>query len=109
MSIIRIMLLYGCEAWSILAYCHKKRVQILQKKCLKIIFDAPRYTWISELHDVAEILYISELSDSHVHKMCNNISVHENPLVRAMGHFNQRRAKRRNIFLGVHPDNTGIT
>ena len=86
----------------------KKRVQILQNKCLKIIFDAPRYTRISELHDVAKIPYIAEVLDGHVQKICN-ISVHENPLVQAMGHFNQRRAKHRNIFLGVHPDNSGIT
>ena len=50
MAIIRSMLLYGCEAWSILAKCHKNRVQIMQNKCLKIIFDAPRYTRISDLH-----------------------------------------------------------
>ena len=109
MAVIRSMLLYGCEAWSILAQCHKKRVQILQNKCLKIIFDAPRYTRITELHNVAEIPYIADLLDNHVQKMCNTISLHENPLVKAMGHFNQRRAKHRNIFLGVQPDNTGIT
>ena len=108
MSIIRNMLLYGCEAWSILAHCHKKRVQILQNNWLKIIFHAPRYTRISELHDEAEIPYIAELLDDYVQKMCNNISVHENPLVQAMGHFNQRRLKHRNIFLGVQPENSGI-
>ena len=102
-------MLYGCEAWCILTHCHKSRVQILQNMCLKIIFDAPRYTRISELHDVAEILYIAEILDDYMQKMCNNISIHENPLVQAMGHFNQRRAKHRNIFLGVQPANTGIT
>ena len=60
MSIIRSMLLYSCEAWCILAHCHKIRVQVLQNKYLKIIFDAPRYTRIYELHDVAEIPYIAE-------------------------------------------------
>ena len=62
------------------------------------------YTRISELHDVDEIPYIGELVDSLVRRMCNNISVHENPLIRAM-----RRAKHRNIFLGVQQENTGIT
>ena len=82
----------------------KKRVHILQNKCLKIIFDAPRYTRISDLHDVARMPYIAELLDSHVQKMYNSTLTHENPLVRAMGHFNQQRAKHRNIFLGVLPD-----
>ena len=57
---------YGCEAWSILAHCHKKRDQILQNKCLKLIYDVPRYRRISELHGVAEIPYNAELLDDHV-------------------------------------------
>ena len=109
MSIIRSMLLYGCEAWSILAQCNKKRVQILQNKCLKIIFTAPRYTGISDLHDVARMPYIAELLDSHDQKMFNFSLTHENPLVRAMGHFNQQRAKHRSIFFGVLEDDTGDT
>ena len=109
MSIIRSMLLYGCEAWSILPQCNKKRVKIMQNKCLKIIFDAPRYTRMSDLHDVAQMPYIAELLDSYVHKMYTTSLTHENPLVQAMGHYNQQRAKHRNIFLGVQPDNTGIT
>ena len=106
MSIIRSNLLYGCEAWRILAQCHKKRVQILQNKCLKIIFDAPRYTRISDLHNVAQMPYIAELLDSYVHKMYTASQTHENPLVQAMGHFNQQRATHRNIFLGVQPEDT---
>ena len=98
MAIIRSMLLYGCEAWSILAKCHKKRVQIMQNKCLKIIFDAPRYTRISDLHKLANLPYIEELLDHHVQRMYNVISSHENPLVRSMGHFSQWRAIYQNIF-----------
>ena len=51
MAIIRSMLLYGCEAWSILADTHKRRFQVMQKKCLRIIFNAPRYTRNSDLHN----------------------------------------------------------
>ena len=101
MSIIRSMLLYGCEAWSILANCHKKKFQIIQNKCLKIIWQAPRYTRISELHNVANLPYIDEVLDQKVQKMFEIILGHENPLVQSMGHFNQRRAIHRNIFQGV--------
>ena len=76
-AIIRSMLLYGCEAWSILAKCHKKQVQIMQNKCLKIIFNAPRYTRISDLHKLANLPYNDELLDHHVHRMYNVISSHE--------------------------------
>ena len=65
---IRSMLIYGCEAWSILASCHKKKIQILQNKCFKIILQAPRYTRISELHDVAALPYIDELLEYRVKK-----------------------------------------
>ena len=100
MAIIRSMLLYGCEAWSILAQRHKKRVQILHNKCLKIIFYAPRYTRI--------LSSMTWLKYPILQNYWMIIPVNENPLVQAMEHFNQRRAKHRNIFLGVQPDNTGI-
>ena len=67
------------------------------------------YTRLCELNDVAAIPYIAELLVGRVQKMCYNISVHESPLVRAIWHSNQRRAKHRNIFLGVEQENTGIT
>ena len=67
-SIIRSMSLYECEAWSILAKCHRNRIQILQNKCLKIIFDAPRYARITQLHEVANLPYIDELMEYNVQK-----------------------------------------
>ena len=63
---IRSILTYGCKAWSILASCYKNKIQILQNKCLKIIFQAPRYTRISELHDVAALSYFDELLEYRV-------------------------------------------
>ena len=86
MAVIRSMLLYGCEAWSILANTHKKRFQIMQNKCLRIIFNAPRYTRNSDLHNFADLPYIEDLIENHVHKMYKIILTHENPLVREMGH-----------------------
>ena len=97
-ALVRSMLLYGCEAWSILAKCRKRKIQIFQNKCLKIILQAPRYTRISELHDMANLPYIDELLEDRVHKMFQSISTHDNPIVRTMGHLNQWRAKHRNIF-----------
>ena len=93
------MLLYGCEAWSILAKCHKKRAQVLQNKCLKIIFNAPRYTSISELHDVAALPYIDEILEDRVSKMYQLIT--ENSMIRTMGQSCQWRAKHRNIFTEI--------
>ena len=87
--LIHSMQLYGCEAWSILAKCHKKKIQILQNKCLKIIFQAPRYTRISELHDMANFPYIDELMEDRAHKMYHMVSAHDNPLVQTVGHLYQ--------------------
>ena len=101
MALIRSMLLYGCEAWSILAKRHKKKIQVFQNKCLKIILDAPRYTRISELHDVANLPYIEDLMEERVLKMFHMISTHVNPLVRSVGHLSQWRVTHRNIFQGL--------
>ena len=101
MVLIGSMLLYGCEAWRILAKWHKKKIQILQNKCLKIIFQAPRYMRISELHDVANLPYIDELMEDRVHKMFHMISTHDNPLVQTVGHLYQWHVTHRNIFQGL--------
>ena len=100
MALIRSLLLYGCEALSILAKCHKKKIQILQNKCLKIIFQATRYTRISELHDVVNLPYIDELMEDRVHKMFHVISTHDNPLVRSVGHLYQWLVTHRKTFQG---------
>ena len=89
MAAIRSMLIYGCEAWRILASCHKKKVQILQNKCFKIILQARRYTRISELHDVAALPYIDELLEYRVKEMFEVTNTHDNPLVRSMGQLYQ--------------------
>ena len=101
MALIRSMLLYGCEAWSVLDKYHKKKIQILQNKCLKIIFQAPRFTRISELHYVANLPYIDELMEDWVHKMFHMISTHDNTLVQTVGHVYQWRVTHRNIFQGL--------
>ena len=110
MAIVRSMLLYDCEAWSILAKCHrKKKVQVFLNNCLKIIFEAPRYTRISELHNVANLNYIDVLVEDHVRKTFSHLAVDENPLVREMGKLIHRRATHRGIFQRVIPDDSGDT
>ena len=106
MSIVRSMLLYGCEAWSILANCHRKRVQIFQNKCLEIILKPPRYTRITELHDLDNLTYIEILVEKRIQNMFLKISELGNPLVRAMGKLRHRRATHWGIFRGVVPVDT---
>ena len=81
----------------------------MQNKCLRSIFNAPRYTRNSELHNLANLPYIEDLIENHVNKMSTIILTHENPLVREMRHHNQWRAKFRNIFSEEQPEDTGIT
>ena len=109
MSIVGSMLLYGCEAWSILAACHRKIVKIFQNKCLKIIFDPPRYTRMTELQNVADLPFIDVLLEERVRKMFLKLSDHVNPLVRAMGEPRHRRATYRSIFREVLPEDTEET
>ena len=85
------------------------KVQVFQNKRLKIIFETPRYTRISELQDVANLTYIDVLVEDRVQKMFSNLSVHENPLVQEMGKLIHWRARHRGIFQGVLPEDTWDT
>ena len=103
MAVIRSMLLYGCEAWSILANRQRKRIQNFQNKCLKTNFNVPRCTRLTALQNVANLPYIDVLLENRVQMMFSNISPKENPLVWSVGQHSQQRAKYRNFFQGVLP------
>ena len=74
-----------------------------------MILEAPRYTRIAELHEVANLTYIEDLVEDRVRMMFSNLSMHENPLVQQMGKINHWRAKHRGVFQRVIPEDTGDT
>ena len=81
----------------------------MQNKCLRIIFNAPRFTRNSQLHEVANLPYMEELIEHRVKEMYKHILTHENPLIQTVGLYSQQHAKFRSIFQGIQQKDTGIT
>jgi hypothetical protein len=53
-------ILYSSVAWQDCAGAHKRRLQILQNKCLKLILDSSRYHRTSNVHEQTNCKLISE-------------------------------------------------
>lgn len=70
---------------------HLNRLQTMQNKCLRMALNLPRYTWIDELHDLAEIPKINEflqkLSDAFY---VRSVDV-ANDFVNSLGSYNLPR------------------
>ena len=61
--VIRPIFMYGCPAYRDIAATNIKRLQILQNKTLKLIFDKPWYERTDDIHEEADVLKIKEYLD----------------------------------------------
>jgi hypothetical protein len=52
---LRSISIYCCPAWANCALTHKKKIQIMQNKYLKTIFNLPWYSSTQSVHELAEI------------------------------------------------------
>ena len=50
-TVIRPVMLYACPVWYNASKCHLKKLQILQNKCLKIIYNLPNRFSTNRLHE----------------------------------------------------------
>lgn len=50
--VFRAILLYGCAVWWKCAKTHKKKIQIIQNKCLKLIHNLPFFYSTTNLHNL---------------------------------------------------------
>lgn len=72
-AIIRAMLTYANPVWGICAKTHRKKIQVSQNKCLKLIHKLPWRFSTETLHSISKIPLINELIDDHTEsfiKMC---------------------------------------
>jgi hypothetical protein len=81
---LRSILIYCCPAWANCALTHKKKIQIMQNKYLKTIFNLPWYSSTRSVHELAEIDLISELVVSLSEKFENGCHFSENPLINSL-------------------------
>lgn len=62
-TIFRPILSYACPVWKNCATTHKKKLQIIQNKCLKLIYDLPYHFATSELHEMTGIETLESFCD----------------------------------------------
>lgn len=83
-AIIRSTLLYACPVWNDCAEVHLNKLQLIQNKCLKIIFNLPRNHPTHDLHRIAKVATIKD----HVNKITQNfrkkLPLSENQLIRSL-------------------------
>jgi hypothetical protein len=69
------------------AETHKRRLQILKNKCLKLILNVPRLYGTSETHERTRCKLISENNETHYEKFCHVLVLVDNPLIDAISRF----------------------
>lgn len=83
-AIIRNTLLYACPVWYECAETHLKKLQIIQNKCLKIIYDLPRNYPTLGLHRTINYPTIKEQILKTTQNFNRKLSYSENQLIRCL-------------------------
>jgi hypothetical protein len=78
---IRPILCYLVECWYDCAATHRRKIQIVQNKQLKIIMDRHWRHSTEALHDEAGVPLIEDFSERIVEKFFHKILFFENPLI----------------------------
>lgn len=83
-AIIRSTLLYACPVWGECAKSHISKLQTIQNKCLKVIFDLPSRYPTYDLHKIANIptiqVQIAKISEKFRSKLLSS----DNQLIRQL-------------------------
>jgi Reverse transcriptase (RNA-dependent DNA polymerase)/Endonuclease-reverse transcriptase len=90
-SIIRPILTYGAPVWSNLSKTNANKLQIVQNKCIKIIYNTPILTNLTKIHKINKIPSIKD----YCHKLTSafytkTTNVHTNTLIRELGNYDLR-------------------
>ena len=83
----RPILTYGNQIWSTAAPSHRKAIQRVQNKFLKIILDKPREYPTIPLHQEANIELIQDFINRQLQQLYK--PQHANPLISSIGNYNQ--------------------
>ncbi|XP_017786763.1 PREDICTED: RNA-directed DNA polymerase from mobile element jockey-like [Nicrophorus vespilloides] len=80
-SIIISGMTYASLAWGHAAHTHMHKLQVIQNKTLRTIFNAPWYVRNEQLHREANIPYLSEYMTKTATKAFARAETHTNPLL----------------------------
>lgn len=73
---------------------HLKKLQIMQNKCLRMVFNLPRYTMITELHELAKIPTVEEFLNKLTNSFYTRSHEVANDFVNSLGVYNLPRSLR---------------
>ncbi|XP_017779597.1 PREDICTED: RNA-directed DNA polymerase from mobile element jockey-like [Nicrophorus vespilloides] len=82
-SIIRSGMTYASPAWGHAARTHLYKLQVIQNKTLRTIYNAPWFIRNVQLHREANIPFLSEFMKKSTKKAFARAEIHPNPLLRA--------------------------
>ncbi|XP_017784814.1 PREDICTED: RNA-directed DNA polymerase from mobile element jockey-like [Nicrophorus vespilloides] len=82
-SIIRSGMTYASPAWGHAARTHLYKLQVIQNKTLRTIYNAPWFIRNVQLHREANIPFLSEFMKKSAEKAFARAEIHPNPLLRA--------------------------
>ena len=90
-QIIRPLLLYGCVTFCQAAKTHKKRMDSLQNRILRIITKAPWYIRNADIRRDLKIETVPEFIKNRQQKFIEKNTNHQNPLIRETFQYNIER------------------
>lgn len=88
-SLIRPVLTYAAPMWSNMSKTSFTKLQTVQNKALKIIFNTMPRTNLKKLHIKYKIKSIREVFSDLTLKFYNKISKHHNTLIKSLGDYNR--------------------
>lgn len=74
---------YASPAWGHAARTHLYKLQVIQNKTLRTIYNAPWFIRNEQLHREANIPFLSEFMKKSAEKAFARAEIHPNPLLRA--------------------------
>ena len=93
-QLIRPVMTYACPVWSNTSNSNFSKLQVVQNKAIKIIYNTPFYTNLKKLHNKYSIPTIKEYVHSHTVNYYKKISrQHTNPLISRIGDYDKNKLK----------------
>lgn len=83
-QIVLPVILYGSPIWDSCARIHKKKLQIIQNKFLRMIYNLSRYTRVTTIHEIAEIKTIEEKLVEIKGKFIEKSQISEHEIIRGL-------------------------
>lgn len=77
----RSIITYACPVWNSCANMHKKKLPILQNKCLKIIYNLPWHYSTDELHSLADLPMLNDFTNAISSKFLSRCRTSTNTII----------------------------